>query len=114
LHFTLNLMKYLIVFLVFSQTSVFAQSYEQQINAYLNEYKRDFIENPHSPLKENDIKDLHFYKADSTFRLNARVELLPQEKPVKMPTSGGDTKQFYRYAKLYFYYQWKGFPAYLV
>jgi uncharacterized protein (DUF1684 family) len=95
-------MKYLFFFLVTIQTSSFAQSYQLHIDTYLKEYKQDFIDNPHSPLKEKDLTDLHFYQADSTFRLNGKVEILPKEKPIKIPSSSGDAQQFYRYAKVYF------------
>ncbi len=94
--------KYLVLFLIVIQTPAFAQSYQQQIDAHLKAYKQDFIDNPHSPLKENDLKDLHFFKADTAFRINTQVTILPQEKPIKIPSSSGDGQQFYRYAKLSF------------
>ena len=95
-------MKYLFVLLLLSNAGAFAQSYQAQIEQHLATYKQDFIDNPRSPLKKEDLKDLHFFKPNSDFRLSAKIEWLTDQKPFKIPTSGGQTKVYYRYAKATF------------
>lgn len=63
---------------------------------------QDFIKESNSPLKEADLKDLHFYDADSSYKVLAIVELLKNEKVFKMPTYDGTSKEFYRFAKIKF------------
>ena len=80
----------------------FAQSFKAQIAAHREKYKADFVSNEHSPLKEGDLKYLHFYEADSNYKVNAKVTLLEGEKAFKMPTYAGTTAEYIRYAKLDF------------
>jgi len=97
-----GLKKYLTIFLLLLSTTTFAQSYQQEIEQHLEAYKLDFIENPRSPLKKADLKNLHFYTADINYKVTAKVEILTDQKPIKIPTSGGEAKKFYRYAKATF------------
>ena len=90
-----------ILFLFFGLNS-FAQSYSNQIAEHREDYKQDFIKESNSPLKENDLQNLHFYDADSTYKVVATVEILKNEKVFKMPTYDGTSKEFYRYAKITF------------
>jgi len=90
-----------ILFLFFGLNS-FAQSYSEQISTHREKYKQDFIKESNSPLKENDLQNLHFYDADSSYKISADVEMLKNEKVFKMPTYDGTTKEFYRYAKINF------------
>lgn len=90
-----------ILFLFFGLNSL-AQSYSDQIAKHREGYKQDFIKESNSPLKENDLQNLHFYDADSTYKVVATVEILKNEKVFKMPTYDGTSKEFYRYAKITF------------
>jgi len=90
-----------ILFLFFGLNS-FAQSYSNQIAKHREGYKQDFIKESNSPLKENDLQNLHFYDADSTYKVVATVEILKNEKVFRMPTYDGTSKEFYRYAKITF------------
>ncbi len=82
--------------------AAFAQSFNEQIAAHREKYKADFVTNEHSPLKEGDLKYLHFYNADSNYKVTAKVTLLEGEKAFKMPTYAGTTAEYIRYAKLDF------------
>ncbi len=83
-------------------STCFAQNYGEQIAKHREAYKADFIKETHSPLKEADLKDLHFFEADSTYRVLAEVKILKAEKVFKMPTYDGTSKEFIRYAKISF------------
>ncbi|MCX2476752.1 DUF1684 domain-containing protein [Pedobacter sp. MC2016-05] len=90
-----------ILFLFFGLNS-FAQSYSEQIRTHREKYKQAFIKESNSPLKEHDLQNLHFYDADSNYKISADVEMLKNEKVFKMPTYDGTSKEFYRYAKINF------------
>ncbi|AZI27594.1 DUF1684 domain-containing protein [Pedobacter sp. G11] len=90
-----------ILFLLFSLNS-FAQSYTEQIAKHRDSYKQDFVKEANSPLKEADLKNLHFYDADSTYKVIADVEIVKNEKIFKMPTYDGTSKEFFRFAKIKF------------
>lgn len=94
--------KYLIALLLLAHTSLFAQSYNDTIAKHREHYKQDFLENARSPLKKDDLQYLHFFKANSAYRVTAAIDLLSNEPPLKMPTSSGQAKVYYRYAKATF------------
>jgi len=95
-------MKILPILFLFISLNTFAQSYAEKITKHRESYKQDFIKEPNSPLKENDLQNLHFYDADSTYKVVADVEILKNEKVFKMPTFDGTSKEFYRFAKINF------------
>lgn len=95
-------MKLFPVLFFFLSLNSFAQSYSEQIAKHRESYKQDFIKESQSPLRESDLKNLHFYEADSTYNVIADVTVLKNEKIFKMPTYDGTSKEFYRYAKINF------------
>lgn len=96
------MIKLLPILFLFFGLNAFAQSYSEQISTHREKYKQDFIKESNSPLKENDLQNLHFYDADSSYKISADVEMLKNEKVFKMPTYDGTSKEFYRYAKINF------------
>ncbi|MDQ0638685.1 uncharacterized protein (DUF1684 family) [Pedobacter sp. W3I1] len=80
----------------------FAQSYAEQITKHREIYKQDFIKDERSPLKKNDLQNLHFYEADSAYKILADVEILKNEKVFKMPTFNGSSSDYYKYAHVNF------------
>lgn len=80
----------------------FAQSYQEQIAKHREAYKEDFIKDSRSPLNKSDLQNLHFYDADSAYRISAEVVLLKNEKVFKMPTFNGSSSDYYRYAHINF------------
>ncbi|KQR71004.1 DUF1684 domain-containing protein [Pedobacter sp. Leaf176] len=88
--------------LLFISLDVFSQSYHEQIVKHRENYKQDFIKESNSPLQESDFQNLHFYDADSNYKVIAEVKILKNEKVFKMPTYDGTSKEFYRYAKINF------------
>lgn len=95
-------MKLITILLLFISIDGFAQSYAEQIAKHRESYKEDFIKDNHSPLKKDDLQNLHFYEADSTYKVLAEVELLKNEKVFKMPTFNGSSSDYYRYAHINF------------
>jgi uncharacterized protein len=94
--------KYLFPLIFLTQSVVFAQTYKEKITEHRSAYKADFMSNEHSPLKKSDLKNLHFYEADSNYRIMAEVIPLKDQQPFKMPTYAGTTADYIRYAQLKF------------
>ena len=90
-----------VLFLLIS-INAFSQSYSEQIAKHREAYKADFIKDNNSPLKKKDLENLHFYNADSTYKVIADVELLKNEKVFKMPTFNGTSSDYFRYAHVNF------------
>lgn len=84
-----------------------AQDYKTQIAEHRESYKKDFIANKHSPLKEADLKHLQFYDADSSYSIVGNVFVLGNQKPFNMPTYDGTSKQFTKYALVSFEHRGK-------
>lgn len=95
-------MKNLFILLMLCNLNSFAQNYQAQIAEHRENYKEDFLVNAHSPLVKEDLKELHFFDADSTYNVVAKVELLTNEETFPMPTYNGASHEYIRYAKLKF------------
>jgi uncharacterized protein (DUF1684 family) len=76
--------------------------YQQEIKAYRTEYLQSFLNTERGPLEQEDLRDLRFYQADSTFAVSAEYTLLNDEPWTDFPTSAGKTKAYRKYARLEF------------
>lgn len=94
--------KYLLSLFLFISTLASAQNYKATIAKHREAYNADFLKETRSPLKEDDFKHLHFFEADSTYNIIAKVEVLTNQKTFNMPTYDGTSKEFIRYAKIKF------------
>jgi len=95
----------LLLFVSFNYS--FAQSYADQIATHRENYKNDFVKEANSPLKNEDLVNLHFFEADTSYSVLAAIEILKNEKIFKMPTYDGTSKEFFRFAKVSFELQGK-------
>ncbi|QXV66944.1 DUF1684 domain-containing protein [Mucilaginibacter sp. 21P] len=102
-------MKYLILIITILSLNVSAQTYKQRLAAYRERYKADFLSDAHSPLKQEDLNNLNFYDADSTYKVSADVQLTPGEIPFQMPTFSGTAQTYVRFAKAKFNLQGKAY-----
>lgn len=90
----------LIFFFGLLMTSLYGQdtlSYAYQIEQHREHYKQDFIKDERSPLKENQLKYLRFFEADSTYAVEAHFEMTPDAKPFEMATYSGMVKPYQKY-----------------
>lgn len=66
-------------------------------------YKKDLMASAGGPLTaEADLAYVQFYAADSTYRVTATVERIPNAEPFEMPTYNGKTRPHVAYALLSF------------
>jgi uncharacterized protein (DUF1684 family) len=106
-------MKYILIVLLFAQSNLFAQNFKQTIDKHRETYKADFLKENSSPLKADDLKNLNFFEADSTYKVTAKVKVLENETIFKMPTFDGSSKLFKRYAEISFQLNKKDYILYL-
>lgn len=95
-------MKYFLVLLLMTGLNCYGQDYKSQIDSFRKQYTNDFLTDPSSPLKKDDLQYLRFYDADSTYRVIAKVEILINEPVFIMPVFAGNGRQYARYAILKF------------
>lgn len=91
----------LIVLLMIGLNS-FGQDHKTRVAEWQKKYMDDFLSDASSPLKKEDLQYLRFYDADSTYRVTAKEELLPNEQSFIMPVFSGTGRQYVRYAVLKF------------
>ncbi len=91
---------FLLLFLSFQH--LYAQQFATEIQEHREKYKADFLNNPQAPLKAADFGHLHFFDADSNYRIVSTVTLLKNQKVFHMPTYDGTSKEFIRYARIKF------------
>lgn len=95
-------MKYFLVLLLAVSLQCFGQDYSAQLAAHRKTYAEEFLKDKHSPLKKSDLELLRFYDADSTYRINAKAEILPAAAGFIMPVFSGTGSEYTRYAVLRF------------
>ncbi|MFD0749371.1 DUF1684 domain-containing protein [Mucilaginibacter calamicampi] len=95
-------MRYLTLLLLLTTFACFAQDHNAQITAFREKYKNDFLTEKNSPIKKEDLPYLRFYKADSTYRVTAKVEKIPGPNAFMMPMFTGAAREYLPYAKLKF------------
>lgn len=71
-----------------------SKSFESQINDHRNQFKNSFLENPRSPLEENDLKYLSFFTPDKNWKKSATFTKENNAVPFEMPTYSGITKPY--------------------
>jgi uncharacterized protein (DUF1684 family) len=80
----------------------YGQSFEKTINAFRENYKKEFLEDERSPLKKKDLKYLRFYKPDSNYCMTAGFSKLNDTIGFDMHTHNGVIKRYYVYGTISF------------
>lgn len=93
---------FLSISLLAAITTANAQSFKEQIAAHRQKYKKDFLAEQRSPLKAEDLPNLRFFDADSTYCIVAKVEFLQDQPMIKLTTFNGSSQEYVRFAKLKF------------
>lgn len=72
-------------------------SYIDQIEHHRTEYKTEFIADERAPLNKEDLKHMHFFPADESYKCECNVQITPEAKPFELSTYSGITKSFRQY-----------------
>ena len=83
--------------------------FTREIKQYRKEYKDEFLTDPRSPLKEEDLINLDFYPPSAKAQVKASFKLTPNELPFEMPTYSGLTRQYRKWGEANF--TWDGIIA---
>jgi uncharacterized protein (DUF1684 family) len=94
--------KYCLLLFIFMSLNSLAQNHKTLIVEYRQKYMDDFLSDPRSPLKKEELSLLRFYDADSTYRVIAEVKLLGNQSPFVMPVFSGNGSNYERYATISF------------
>ncbi len=93
----------LILFMQIIYASSFAQTYQQEIAAYREKYKQEFLESERSPIKnKEDLEFIRFYDVDESFKVTATFSKTENAQPFDLPTMNGKTKSYIEYGSLSF------------
>ncbi|MFT3933939.1 MAG: DUF1684 domain-containing protein [Chitinophagaceae bacterium] len=95
-------MKYILFLVMIINLHCLAQNYTAQLAAHRKAYAAEFLKDKDAPLKEEDLKWLRFYAADSTYRVTAKAEILAASPNFTIPTYTGAGSEYTRYAVLHF------------
>jgi uncharacterized protein len=79
-----------------------AQSYTASIDSFRTHYKQEFLEDPRSPLKEEDFQYLRFYDANEKFKVQATFTPATSADTIILPTKNKKEKKYIVFGKLNF------------
>ena len=88
--------------LLITSFGIAAQSYNNEIDKWRENYKQEFLKDEHSPLKAADTGFLRFYEVNDTYKVKAKFKLTPDSKPFDIETHSGKKKPYRRYGMLSF------------
>lgn len=93
-----------LLFLGLLTRAAFAQApFADQLAKHRETYRKDLLAASGGPLTdEADLSYVQFYAPDSTYRVVATVERIPNAEPFEMPTYNGKTRAHVAYALLTF------------
>ncbi len=77
--------------------AVTSSAYMYQITQHQAHYMADFIKDERAPLDEEDLKHVHFYTPNGSFKCECDFQLTPESKPFELGTYSGITKPFRQY-----------------
>lgn len=80
----------------------FAQSYNENILKFRQDYINAFLTDKNSPLAATDTGYLRFYPIDRNFRVSATFKKTANSKPFMIPTHSGKEKEYREYGVLKF------------
>ncbi len=87
-------------FIIFYNTH--AQSFNEQTETFRNNYIAEHLQDAHSPIKYQQVKDLAFFTANETYKIMADVDYITDTLGFEMLTHSGKKKKYKTYAKLMF------------
>lgn len=90
---------FILVFCRYSSAQDEGRPYSQIMEDYRDAYKKGFIEDKRSPLRQDDLKNLDFYVPEERWRLTCECITDTNPKVVDIPTYSGQIKQYKKYGK---------------
>ena len=69
-------------------------SFNKEMEHHREEYKSEFLTDPRSPLKQEDLGNLDFYPPDAKAKVKATFVRTPHDEPFELPTYSGITRTY--------------------
>lgn len=85
---------------IFGQVS--EKAYSKNIRKFRKAYKKEFKEQPNSPLTKKDLRYLSFHKPDQNYQVKCQFIRSEKEEPFEMATYAGTTQPYVKYGALQF------------
>lgn len=79
-------------------------SVKKEIALHRIQYKKDFLTDERSPLKEDDLAYLDFFPPASKARITASFMVTPDAEPFDLPTYSGITRSYRKYGEAVFFW----------
>ena len=98
LHKVIIILPFLI--LISCNTSKDLSLYQKEINEFRNSYKNGFINNPSSPLNQDDLAYIDFFDTDASWKIKCSCLKIKEAKPFEMPTYSGVTRTYIQHSTL--------------
>ncbi|SOD91762.1 DUF1684 domain-containing protein [Spirosoma fluviale] len=98
-------MRFLFILLssLLTTVSIAQTPFAGQLAKHRETYKKDLLASAGGPIKaEEDLAYVQFYAPDSSYRVTAAAERIPNAEPFEMPTYNGKTRPHVAYALLSF------------
>ena len=93
-------MKYILFLFLLMMFSV--HTFGQDILEHREQYKKDFLADPRSPLQEEDLQYLDFFPPLSSAEVKATFIKTPAEQPFELPTYSGVTRTYRKWGVAHF------------
>src|SRR5687768_8529700 len=90
----------LLLFLIISTSC--GVSVKKEITAHREIYREEFLQDPRSPLLEEDLQYLDFFPPTAKGRVKAKFKLTPEAEPFEMPTYSGITRTYRKWGEAKF------------
>ncbi|PWJ58488.1 hypothetical protein CLV98_104348 [Dyadobacter jejuensis] len=92
----------ILIIALFVSAAAMGQDFQKQIETHRQAYLKAFLTDSNSPLRKRDLKKIHFFEPDSTFRVEATFYPSELATPLSIPTTAGTTKDYIPYGRLEF------------
>ena len=92
------------IILIFISSFVYSQSktgdFTAKVLKHRENYKRDLVRYLHSPLTKYDLRFIHFYQPDSSYRSKCKVTPMKNQEFFDFLTSSGKKRKYRKFTKL--------------
>lgn len=84
-------------------TKIPTSDFANEIILYREDKIKEHLNDPRSPIKtEEQIKSINYFPGDASYKVEAKIDILKDEKPFDIPTYSGIKKPYIKYGILRF------------
>ena len=90
----------LLCMLLASSTILFAQSsnnYKKEIKKFRRAHVKELVKDDRAPINKKNARQLNFFPADPSYKVQAKVELTPDAEGFEMATYSGQKRPYVQY-----------------